>query len=122
MAAFLSDEWFAALHADAVDLDDCMIEITVIGAPPGDVKWHVQVSSGRLDAAGGAAPDAEIVLALPYDDTIAVARGELAPSVAFMRGRMKTAGDPGRLLDVLAATARPEFQASRDALAAATEF
>lgn len=122
MAAFLSDEWFAAVHAGDVDLDDCSVEITVIGAPSGDVKWHLQVSGRKLAAAGGAQPDADIVLTLPYDDTIAVARGELEPSVAFMRGRMKTAGDPGRLLDVLAATARPEFHAARDALAAATDF
>jgi hypothetical protein len=30
--------------------------------------------------------------------------GTLDPNVAYMRGRMKTAGDPGLLLDLLAAT------------------
>ena len=122
MAAFLSADWFAALHGDSVELDDCTIEITVLGAPDGDVKWHVEVSGGRITAAAGAQPDADIVVTLPYDDTVAVARGELAVSVAFMRGRMKTAGDPGRLLDVLAATARPEYDAARATLSAATEF
>ena len=36
-----------------------------------------------------------------------MAAGDLDPSVAFMRGRMKTAGDPGLVLDVLAAAAAP---------------
>ena len=35
-----------------------------------------------------------------------MAAGELDPSVAFMQGRMKTAGDPGLVLDVLAAVDR----------------
>ena len=39
-----------------------------------------------------------------------------------MRGKMKTAGDPGRLLDLLAGTASPAFLAVRDELAGATEF
>ena len=39
-----------------------------------------------------------------------------------MQGRMKTAGDPGKLLDVVAATARPEYRTRREALASHTEF
>jgi hypothetical protein len=42
--------------------------------------------------------------------------------VAFLQGRMKTAGDPGRLLDLLAATARDEYHAARDQLLTRTEF
>jgi putative sterol carrier protein len=35
-----------------------------------------------------------------------MAAGELDPSVAFMQGRLKTAGDPGLVLDVLAGAAQ----------------
>ena len=44
-----------------------------------------------------------------------MAAGELDPSVAFMQGRMKTAGDPGLVLDVLAGRGfrRAEGRATR---------
>jgi hypothetical protein len=38
-----------------------------------------------------------------------------------MRGTMKTAGDQGRLLELLAATASPGFAGAREAIAASTE-
>jgi hypothetical protein len=121
MVAFLSDDWFAAVRADGVALDDVTVEATVTGAAGSDVKWHVQVRAGTVAAAAGDAPDAEVALTLGYDDAVAVLRGDLAPSVAFMQGRMKTAGDPGPLLDVLRATASPRFASAREALAASTE-
>jgi len=45
-----------------------------------------------------------------------------APTVAFMQGRMKTAGDPGKLLELLRSTAGPGYEAFRDAVAATTTF
>jgi len=122
MAAFLSDEWLTLLVAADVDLPDCTVDVTVVGAPGGDARWHARIVSGRLTADGGGVPGADVALTLPYDESVAVARGDLDASVVFMRGTMKTAGDPGRLLDVLAGTARPGFRAARDELAAATEF
>ena len=47
------------------------------------------------------APD--LTLTLPSAIADAVAGGELTASAAFMQGRMKTAGDLGLVLDVLAA-------------------
>ena len=105
-----------------VDFDDVTVEATVTGAPGNDVKWNVQVRGGTVAAAAGGAPGADVSLTLGYDDAVAVLRGDLAPSVAFMRGTMKTAGDQGRLLDLLAATARPGFATAREALAATTEL
>ena len=122
MAAFLSDDWFAAVRADDVDLADVLIESTVTGAPGSDVRWHVQVRGGTVTAEAGGVPDADVALTSTYDDAVAILRGDLAPSVAFMQGRMKTAGDPGRLLDVLQATATPAFARAREALAASTDL
>ena len=127
MPAFLTDEWFAAVHADGVALDDVTIDVTVLGAPGADVRCAVTVQNGTLSAAAAAsgalgAPGAEVSLTLRYDDVVAVLHGTLSPSVTFMQGTMKTAGDPGRLLDVLAATERSGFGALRDELRAATEL
>jgi putative sterol carrier protein len=98
------------------------VEVTVLRAPGGDIAWHLTVADGRVVATAGPLPGATVAVTLPYDDTVAVVRGELAPSVAFMQGRMKTAGDPGVLLDLLAATARPAYGVARDDLLADTEF
>jgi putative sterol carrier protein len=121
MAAFLTDDWFARIAAAAPGADDVGIEVAVLGGPDGDVKWQLRVDGGTVSAGAGPLPGAEIALTVPYDDMLAIVRGELAPSVAFMQGRMKTAGDPGALLVVLAATATPEFRAAREALAASTD-
>jgi hypothetical protein len=122
MAPFLSDEWLAGVRADAPGVAACTVEITVLGTPDGDVKWHLTAGDDRVVAAGGALPGADVALTVPYDDMVAIVRGELDPSVAFMRGRMKTAGHSGRTLDVVAATARPRYHEVREAVAATTEF
>ena len=59
---------------------------------------------------------------MPPDDAVALQRGETDPSVLFMQGRMKTAGDPGKLLALLACSAQPGYATLRDAVAATTEF
>jgi putative sterol carrier protein len=46
-----------------------------------------------------------VTLTASYADASAMAAGELDPSVAFMQGRLKTAGDPGLVLDLLACVA-----------------
>jgi hypothetical protein len=61
----------------------------------------------------------DLTLTLTPDDAGSVADGTLRPSVAFMRGRMKTAGDPGVLLRVLPlADTDPHRVALRERLAA----
>jgi putative sterol carrier protein len=122
VAKFLTDDWLdavrsAAKGANAGDLS-VRLEITA-----GDVLFHAVITSGTLDElALGALNGAEVALTLPFDDAVAVQRGELDPSVAFMQGRMKTAGNPGKLLDLLARTARPGYAQLRDAVAAVTDF
>jgi putative sterol carrier protein len=46
-----------------------------------------------------------VTLTASYPDASAMAGGGLDPSVAFMQGRLKTAGDPGFVLDLLASVA-----------------
>jgi hypothetical protein len=123
MVEFLSAEWLtAARDAVAAPALDVRLQVTVTGAPGGDVIWHAVSANGvlaGLDA--GPLPDAGVALTLSYADAVAMLRGELDPSVAYMQGRMKTAGDPGKLLDLLAATATPEYGALRAALEAVTD-
>lgn len=80
------------------------------------LRWHDGRPAEVLDA--GAAGAADVTLTLPAEEAAAVAAGRLAPSVAYMRGRLKTAGDPGLVLAVLAATATPAFGRWLDLVAA----
>lgn len=81
-------------------------EVVVTGAFVGEV---------RVKATGGAQPEA--TFSLGAADAWDILTGELSPSVAFMRGVLKTAGDPGLVLDVLAWSATDAFASGREALA-----
>jgi putative sterol carrier protein len=118
VARFLSDEWVDAVRDAGLSVGQTTVECAITGAPDGDVKLHAH----GADVAVGPAANADVSLTLPYPEAIAIARGELEPSVAFMQGRMKTAGDPGRLLDLLAATATPAFRDGLARVGGDTEF
>jgi putative sterol carrier protein len=74
---------------------------------------------GRVTAAAEGAPDApDVTFTLAAADAAALADGGVAPTVAFMRGRLKTAGDPGLVLALLAAADAGPFARWVDALRA----
>jgi SCP-2 sterol transfer family len=107
VAEFLSEAWVAGLvGAGASPGPTGTVQVVVTGAPDGDGKWHALVEDGVVaEAALGARPAPDVTLTVSYPDGAAIAAGELDPSVAFMQGRMKTAGDPGLVLDLLAGAA-----------------
>jgi hypothetical protein len=107
VSEFLSDAWIAALEGTGVAPGpSATVQVVVGGTPAGDVKFHLVVADGVVTAAApGNNSRAAVSLTIPHADAQAMLAGELDPNVAFMRGRMKTAGDPGLLLDLLAATA-----------------
>jgi putative sterol carrier protein len=80
------------------------VQVVVTGLPDGDASWQVRVDDGVVaEVAAGAPARADLTLTLPAVVAGEVASGALTPSAAFMQGRMKTAGDLGLTLDVLAA-------------------
>jgi putative sterol carrier protein len=126
VAKFLGDEWLDAVrtHASRQGQPGRDGDLSVrLHVAVGDVQFHAIVVDGALDAiAPGPLRDADVSLTVALDDAVAIQRGELDPSVAFMQGRMKTAGDPGKLLDLLAWSAQPAYSSLREALASSTEF
>ena len=104
VAEFLSEEWIASWvgRGNAPGASGT-VQIVVTGAPGGDGKWYFRLDDGVVaEAAAGTQAAPDLTLTVGYAEGAAMAAGELDPSVAFMRGRMKTAGDPGLVLDVLA--------------------
>jgi len=105
---FASPEWFAALVGARPEAGveqepgpSGTVQVVVTGASDGDAT--LTLADGALArVAPGADATAAVTLTFTRADADAVVAGELDPSVAFMRGRMKTAGDPGLVLQVLA--------------------
>jgi putative sterol carrier protein len=118
VAGFLSSEWLDAVRTAAPSVGDASVECSVTGSPDGEVKLYAK----GTEIGFGALSDADVTLTVPYADAVAIARGELEPSVAFMQGRMKTGGDPGKLLELLAATATASFRDGLERVARSTEF
>ena len=90
-------------------------------APAGDnpppaqssAQWSARWSSAELGRpATGCEGQADLTLTISPEDAALIVSGELAPSVAFMQGRLKTAGDNALLLDLLRWSATEEFRKS----------
>lgn len=74
-------------------------QTVVAKTPNGDVAFVEAYEDGRLVAATlGAADDVDYTVNLTHADSLAIARGELDLHVGFMQGRVKVAGDVGKLM------------------------
>ena len=100
MPAFLSAEWVALLRRTVAAVDAASpvrIEQVVTGGPDGEVRYDVTVGS----PADGP-PD--VIVELPYDVAVALARGVVAPQDALSAGTIRVRGDLRRLPDATAFT------------------
>lgn len=128
MATFLSPEWLdelARLGAEHAPFSGVSgrVQVVVGGGPEKDVKFVVVLDDGRITGAERRVDaDAELTLTFEYANAVAVQQGELDLSVAFMQGRMKTAGDTGLLLQLLPLTRTPTYRTFREKLAAVTDL
>jgi putative sterol carrier protein len=86
------------------------VGLVLTGGADGDVKVWVHLVDGRpVEAAASAGPDPDVTLTVSAADAGSIAGGTLEPSVAFMRGRLKSAGDNGLVLRLLEASTAPDF-------------
>ena len=103
---FLSQEWAdqltAALNADEgfrqAAAGQTMALQQVIMKADGDVHYWTRLENGVISFGIGdlEAPDATITQS--YDTAVGLARRETNPVMAFMTGKIKVAGDMGRLM------------------------
>jgi predicted lipid carrier protein YhbT len=128
VARYLTQEWLDDVRTLAAAQPErpgatARIQWVVGGAPEGDVKYWWRLEDGHLVENGlGVLADADITLTYTYADARRVAEGELDPNAAFMQGRMKVAGDFGKLMHLLPITASAEYQALQAELRDRTEF
>ncbi len=112
MARFLSEEWFALLEGLPVSPDvDARVGYVITGGPAGEVRYVLAAHDGRLRVA----PDGPTDITVRTDHATAVelATGRCTAHDAFLAGKVRFAGDLGRLQSLTAAVA-----ARGDALAA----
>ena len=96
------DGWVGRGHAPG---GSGAVQVVVMGLPDGDATWQVRLDDGVVAEVAPGAREGRRASRSRCRRAIAdeVADGETTASAAFMQGRMKTAGDLGLVLDVLAA-------------------
>ncbi len=106
MSEFGTGEWLGKMVGVCSDTGapgvEARVAVTVEKAPTGKVRWTAEIADdGLAGAEPGAARDADIALTVGYEDLVSCLSGEVDPSVMFMRGDLKVAGDTGRFFDLL---------------------
>jgi putative sterol carrier protein len=99
MAAFLTDEWFAALREageawPAHDGASAALQFVIASSPSGKLQFVVRVVDGRLtEITMGKSEPVDCTLQCSYAHATSIVRGELDREVAYMRGDLKIDGD-----------------------------
>jgi hypothetical protein len=128
MAQYLSQEWLDESRALAGGQPDrpgatARMQYVVTAGPDGDIKYWWRLEDGKLlESALGTLDDVDMTLTLSYEDSVKIQKGELDANAAFMQGRMKVAGDMGKLMQLLPLTNSPEYRELQDRIRAATTF
>jgi putative sterol carrier protein len=128
MTKWLTQQWFDETRAMAADQPPrpgltALLQFDITGGPEREFSYHWVLEDGRLvSSAGGAAERPDVTLTLAWGDAVAVQRGDLDPSVAFMQGRMKVAGSMAVMMALLPVTNTPGYQHLQQRIAAVTEF
>jgi SCP-2 sterol transfer family len=114
VTAWLSAEWVAGVQAAAADLPPVpgltgTVELVVTGGPGGEVRLPFRYAAGQpqWDDHPG---EADVTLTMPAAEARSVLLDDGDPTVGFMQGRVKTAGDNGELLRWLRSTSSPEWR------------
>jgi hypothetical protein len=87
-----------------------------------EVGYHWEYRDGKPGAGGVGLPaDADLALTIARDDAWSVLTGEVEPSVAFMRGRLKSTGDTGLLLELLQSSTTRDYRVWRQRVESLTD-
>jgi putative sterol carrier protein len=107
MAEFLTAEWIEQVEPLLADVGE-RVQIVVTDGPDGEVRL-------------GTDDDPELVFTTTADVAREMIDGVLDANVAYMQGRLKTAGDNALLLRLLPKTRSEAFAEHRRALQSLTD-
>jgi hypothetical protein len=126
MATYLSDEWLGGPHdaiaraAAAAGVEVRLLHV-VTGGPQKELRHGSRATADGIVETLNAEDEADLTLTCAFADGLALARRDVAPNVAYMRGRLKAAGDTGLLLRVLAACEGDAYEAASNEVAERTD-
>jgi len=125
---YLTQEWLDQGRELAKDQPErpgasAKMQYVVTGGPDGDIKYYWVLEDGKLlESQLGSITDADFTMTLTYEDSVALAQGELDANAAFMQGRMKVAGNMGKLMQLMPLTQSAEYQALQEQIRPLTSF
>jgi putative sterol carrier protein len=128
MPKYLTQEWLDEARELAKDQPErpgasTSIQYVVTGGPDGDIKYYWVLENGKLlESQLGEIAEPEITMTSTYEDSVKIQQGELDANAAFMQGRMKVAGNMGKLMSLMPLTMSPEYKAIQEKIRAVTEY
>lgn len=98
---FLSDEWTEAVK-EAVGSSEEFKAATatqhvriqqIVTMPDGtETRYWLTIDGGEVDMGTGGVDDADATISQDYETAVAMSKGELSPTAAFMSGKVKIDG------------------------------
>ncbi len=128
MAKYLTQEWLDQSRERAKDQPErpgssAKMQYVVTGGPEGDIKYYWVLEDGKLlESQLGEIADPDFTMTSTYEDSVAIAKGTLDANAAFMQGKMKVAGNTGKLMTLLPLTMSPEYKALQEQIRGLTEY
>lgn len=128
MAKYLSAEWIDEARGLAGTQPDrpgasARMQYVVTAGPEGDIKYWWRLVDGKLlESALGVLDDPDFTMTLSYADSAKIQQGDLDFNSAFMQGRIKVAGDMGKLMQLMPLTNSAEYQELQVVLRGITQF
>jgi len=128
MAKFLTQEWLDLQKKLGQEFPErpgatARMQYKITGGPDGDVVFYTAIENGKiLENALGEDPEAEFTMTVGYDDFVQTSKGELDANAAFMQGRLKVAGNMGKLMSLMPLTQSAEYKAIAEKVNAETEY
>jgi putative sterol carrier protein len=128
VAQYLTQEWLDQGRELAKDQPEragasAKMQYVVTGGPDGAIKYYWVLENGKLlESQLGVIADADFTMTLTYEDSKAVAQGELDANAAFMQGRMKVAGNMGKLMQLMPLTQSAEYKALQEQIRPLTTY
>ena len=128
MPKFISQEWHDETRRMAEGQPErpgasARMQYVVTGGPEGDIRYYWVLENGKLlESALGDLEDPEITLTQSYDDAVAIQKGDLDASAAFMQGRVKVTGNMAKLMSLLPITGSPEYKELQGEIRTITDY
>lgn len=100
------------------------VQYRLTNAPGGgEIRYYAEVCDGRaVEQRLGDDPRADGTMTASFDDSVAILRAELAPTTAFMQGRIKLSGDVAKLGKLMPLTQTAEYKNHLAQLCEETDF